>query len=209
MTYISKSHNILQSQKNLSHISFTRCLNVGQYIRIPCLYCVQIGFIFPQLKVLLPPKIFKEEKSLLNFLWTGQCKSAESKEGRKSTLINRKKIKTKYCDTLGSTQMGKYVRGTWISCKYVNKCFVANDIQFLLYCQKVELQDQCMSILLQWRRKKTLFLSTQIGSHNSILFLHVSFLHWFLKKSAKQYLTFSLRASFSLELDEKIWNSTI
>ena len=101
--------------------------------------------------------------------------------------------------------MGKYVRGTCISCKYVNKCFVANDIQFLLYCQKVELQDQCMSILLQWRRKKTLFLSIQIGSHNSILFLHVSFLHWFLKKSAKQYLTFSLRASFNLELDEKIW----
>ena len=66
--------------------------------------------------------------------------------------------------------MGKYVRGTWISCKYVNKCFVANDIQFLLYCQKVELQDQCMSILLQWRRKKTLFLSIQIGSHNSIFF---------------------------------------
>ena len=170
MTYISISHNILQSQTNLSHVPFMRCLTVGQYIRIPCLYCVQIGFIFPQLKVLLPPKIFKEEKSLLNFLWTGQCKSAESKEGRKSTLINRKKIKTKYCDTLGSTQMGKYVRGTCISCKYVNKCFVANDIQFLLYCQKVELQDQCMSILLQWRRKKTLFLSTQIPSIPSLIF---------------------------------------
>ena len=72
---------------------FTRCLTVGQYIRIPCLYCVQIGFIFPQLKVLLPPKIFKEEKSPLNFLWTGQCKSAESKEGRKNTLFNRKRLK--------------------------------------------------------------------------------------------------------------------
>ena len=72
--HLSISHNILQSQTNLSHVPFMRCLTVGQYIRIPCLYCVQIGFIFPQLKVLLPPKIFKEEKSLLNFLWTGQCK---------------------------------------------------------------------------------------------------------------------------------------
>ena len=49
---------------NLFNLSMT----VTQYIRKLCLYCGQIGFIFPRLKVLLPWKIFTEEKRSSNFL---------------------------------------------------------------------------------------------------------------------------------------------